>query len=160
MAAVPARADSLRHGARIEAKDTFSRPRASPQWQRGLSRTRKKRRLVLTAPTKNANLHGAALSTSPILRKGLSFGKKQALLQSAEELRPMSRSTFVYRNLDECLHKRMSLTRRPKVERVIDLALVHTAQTAVALNGVIVLDESEGHRSDTVGFVTGRNVPG
>ena len=115
---------------------------------------------ILAAATKNANLHNAALSTSLILRKGLSFGKKQALLQSAEELRLMSRSIFVYLSVDKCLHKRMSLSRRPKVERVIDLALVHTAQTAVALNGVIVLDESEGHRSDIVGFVTGRNVPG
>ena len=110
--------------------------------------------------TKNANLDGADLSTSPVLRKCLSFGRKQALWRSAGELRPMSPSTFIYRNLDEHLQKRMSLTRRPKVRESHRLGFgAHCTQTAVALHSVIVLGESEGLRSVIFAFFTGRNVP-
>ena len=116
---------------------------------------------VLACSTKKANVHCAALSTSPVLRKCLSFGGKQALLRFSGELRPMSRRTFIYRNLDEHLHKRMSLTCRPEVrESHRHGSGAHCTQTAVALNSVIVLGESEGLRSDFFEFLTGRKVPG
>ena len=114
---------------------------------------------VLAAPTKKANVHGAAFSTSPILRKCLSFGRKQALWQSADELTRVSRSTFIYRNLDEHLCKRMSLTRQPKVRESYRLGFgAKSTQAALALNGVVVLGEREGLKSDVVAFVTGRSV--
>ena len=72
----------------------------------------------------------------------------------------MPRRTFIYRNLDEHLHKRMSLTCRPEVrESHRNGSGAHCTQTAVALNSVIVLGESEGLRSDIFEFLTGRNVP-
>ena len=79
----------------------------------------------------------------------------------AGELRPMSRSTFIYRNLDEHFRKRMSLTRQPKVRESYRIGFgAESTQTAVELNGVIVLGERKGLRSDIVAFVFGRNVLG
>ena len=55
----------------------------------------------------------------------------------------------------------MSLTRRPKVRESCRLGFgAESTQTAVALNGVVVLGEREGLRSDVVAIVTGRNVLG
>ena len=55
----------------------------------------------LATPTKKAKRDGAAHSTPPVLRKSLSFGSKKRLWRSADEIRPISRSTFIFENLKE-----------------------------------------------------------